>query len=70
MNKIKTYIVSPVGTFKVVRTTEYGHNNDIKNNNDNGTELLKYIWKPKYKKINYEMEWSIIHCVCKIKKLQ
>ena len=53
MNKIKTYIVSPVGTFKVVRTTEYGHNNDIKNNNDNGTELLKYIWKPKYKKTNY-----------------
>ena len=39
------------------------HNNDIKNNNDNVTELSKYIWKLKYKKMNYDLKWNIIHCV-------
>ena len=67
MNEKKTYAGSTSGTFK---NRWQGHNDDIKNNNDNRTELSKYIWKLKQKKINYDIELSIIHCVGEAKELQ
>ena len=63
----KYYIGSTGNTFK---NRWYGHNNNIKNNNENGTELSKYIWKLKNNNINYKIKWSIVHHIGEARRLQ
>ena len=33
----------------------------MRKNNNNGTELSKYIWKLKDKNIQYDINWKIRH---------
>ena len=64
--EIKYYIGSTGNTFK---NRWYNHNNSFKNYKDNGTELAKYIWHLKHKKITYDIKWSILHHIGEIKSI-
>ena len=43
---------------------------DIKNIENNGTELSKYIWKLKDDKIVYNIKWKILHKIGKNKNVK
>ena len=57
-NGSKYYIGSTGGTLK---TRWYSHISDIRNVNNNGTELSKHIWNLKNNDKQYELSWEIIH---------
>ena len=62
----KYYIGSIGNTFK---NRWYGHNNNIKNNNENGTELSKYIWKLINNNNKYNIKLSIVHHIGEARRL-
>ena len=60
VKETKYYIGSTGNTFK---NRWYGQNNNIKNINENETELSKYIWKLINNNIEYNIKLSIIHYI-------
>ena len=57
-NEEKRYIGSTGGIFK---SRWYNHMSDIRNSNNTGTELSKYIWNLKEKNITFSINWKILH---------
>ena len=66
-NETKKYLGSTDGTFK---KRWYNHISDFKNYKENGTEISKYIWKLKNKKIEYKIDTEVIHHIGKAKNPQ
>ena len=57
-NEEKRYIGSMGGIFK---SRWYNHMSDIRNSNNTGTELSKYVWKLKEKNVEFDIDWKILH---------
>ena len=66
-NEEKKYIVSTGGSFKSIW---HNHMSDLKNINNIGTELSKYIWKLKDKKVQYIIIWKVLHKIGSNKNLK
>ena len=57
-SETKECIGSTGGPFK---QRWYSHISDIRNEKNNGAELLKHVWKLENKKTSYEIKWDIMH---------
>ena len=62
----KEYIGSTGNQFK---KRWYAHISDIKNENNKGTELSRYIWSLKNNNTSYDLKWSIMHKIREMKNI-
>ena len=63
--KLKLIVIT-----KLFKNRYYNHMSDIKNIENNGTELSKYIWKLKEDKIVYNIKWKVLHKIGKNKNVK